>query len=252
MLRGFINLNIKISNWFDVTFLPVKYRQDGLKDFVNNVVPKYLKEDQKIVDIGGGKRPFVGTEVKKLKGMKIIGLDISPSELKQAPSGVYDKTVVADIGSNQKLKNIKNADIVICEAVLEHVVNTQLAVKNICNILSNQGTALIYVPCKNAPFARLNVILPEKFKKKLLHTLHPKSQHAQGFPAYYHNCTPSRMQQLFLENKIKDTKTFTYQQSNYFSVFFPIHFVWRISQLLKGVLKLDNCEGFTIIATKAN
>lgn len=154
--------------------MPSKYRQDGLKDFVNNVAPKYLKENQKIVDIGGGKRPFVGTEVKKLQGMKIIGLNISLSELKQAPSGIYDKIVVADIGSNQKVKNIKNADIVICVAVLEHVDNTQQAVKNICDILSNQGTALIYMPCKNTPFTKLNIILPEKFKKKVTPHITPK------------------------------------------------------------------------------
>lgn len=247
---NFINLNIKLSNWFDITFLPKKYYQDGLKDYVKNTVPKYLKAPQTIVDIGGGKRPFIGTEAKKVKGMRIVGIDISKKELNLAPKGIYEEKIVADIGARNQEISLQKADIIICEAVLEHIKNINQAVNNISNMLSKKGVALVYVPCKNAPFAKLNRLLPEAFKRKLLYFFLPSSQHAQGFPAYYNNCTPKNMEQLFLASKVKRVKTIKHYHSNYFAVMFPVHIIWRLSQVVKGLCGLDNCESFTLIIEK--
>lgn len=248
-LRKFINFNIKLSDWFDSLFLPKKYCIDGLKDYVTNVVPKYLKQNQNIIDVGGGKRPYIGTEQPRKNDMKITGIDISKKELSLAPKGMYDKVIAKDIGKAINTKDLK-ADIVICEAVLEHVQDTETAVKNISNMLVKNGIALIFIPCKNAPFARLNILLPQAFKKRLLFILHPNSRYAQGFPAYYNNCTPNKMINLFTKNNTKRVEVIKYNQSNYFTVFFPLHVLWRLLQLIKGLLGLDNCESFTMIAKK--
>lgn len=248
-LLGLVKFNVKLSAWFDKNLLLERYSRDGLKEFVSEVVPKHLKPGQRIVDIGGGKRPFVGTEVIRKKGMTVIGIDISNQELERAKKGSYDKKIVMDIGKKHKDIGF-DADIVICEAVLEHVKDTKKAVENISKMLSKDGLAFIFIPCGKAPFARLNRLLPESLKRKILFTLLPEATHAQGFPAYYNNCSPKKMKELFVSNNTKITETRTYQHSHYFSVIFPIHVLWRISQVLKGYLGLDNCESFALVVSK--
>ncbi|TXG77489.1 methyltransferase domain-containing protein [Patescibacteria group bacterium] len=248
--RRVIDINRAASTKFDRTFVKRHRRQDGLKDFVNNVVPKELKDGQTILDIGGGKRPFVGTEVSRRAGMKIIGLDISREELDQSPAGSYDKKVVGDIGSRNLPNTQKKADVVICEAVLEHVADAPQGIQNIARMTAKGGVVLVYVPCRHAPFARLNQLLPQRVKKAALHKVFPESQHAQGFPAYYDQCSPEEMRAIFEKAGLSVRETRKYYFSNYFSFFFPAYALWRARQYAWGVFGRDNCEAFTIIAEK--
>ncbi len=253
MRRSFINLNRAVSSSFDRWFVPKLARRDGMKDYVQHVVPPLVGEGMTVYDIGGGKRPFVGSEMAAPPKAKIVGVDIDSAELKRAPLGAYYKTIVADIGdsSGVQVRRYGRADLVICEAVLEHVRNNEQALKNIAALTKVGGQVALFVPARNAAFAIINRVLPEKLKRKILFSIFPESAHAQGFPAYYHKCTPSQFRQLCEKNNLEITLLRPYYQSTYFSFFFPAHVIWRVCQGITYLILRENAaESFTLVATK--
>jgi SAM-dependent methyltransferase len=249
MFRRFIKSQVWLSDKFD-SLLPVKYRVDGHNDYINSLVPKYLKQNLTIYDIGGGKNPYLSPASKKSLGAKVIGLDIDLEELNQAPTGAYDEIICADIS---KFRGDHKADIVICQAVLEHVKDVEDAFKSISSILKPQGLALLFVPSKNAVFARLNIILPENLKKFLLHNIYPDSKRGQGFPSFYDNCTPSDFMRLADNNNFSTLESRFYFISSYFSFFFPAYLVWRLWVLLFHFLaKEQAAETFSMVFRKGD
>lgn len=232
MLRQIINSQTWLSRKFD-KLLPDEYRLDGNYDYVRTFVPKYLNKNLKIYDIGGGKRPFLSVEKKHEINATVVGIDIDGNELKNAPKGAYDEIIVSDIS---KFHDSNKADLLICQAVLEHVKDVESAFKAISEILKPGGTALIFVPSRNALFARLNIILPEKLKKKLLFTIFPVASERQGFPSYYNKCTPNDFKKLANLNNLSVTEERYYYISSYFSFFFPAYFIWRLWILLFHLL----------------
>ena len=228
MLRELINSQTWLSRKFD-KLLPNKYTLDGNYDYVRTFVPQYLKKNLKIYDIGGGKRPFLSVEKKHEINATVVGIDIDGNELKKAPKGAYDEVVVSDIS---KCNDSNKADLLICQAVLEHVKDVESAFKAISGILKPGGTALIFVPSRNAIFARLNIILPETLKKKLLFTIFPIASERQGFPSYYNKCTPNDFKKLASLNNLAVTEERYYFISSYFSFFFPAYLIWRLWILL--------------------
>ena len=229
LVRKFIDLNIKLSLWFDKVSLPSSFTVDGNKDFATDMASRYLKKGLKIYDVGGGKSPFINFDRKKALDLYVVGIDISEKELELAPSGCYDEVICADIAS---ASGNEDGDLVICQTVLEHVRDVDRAFKSIASLMKPGGTALIFVPSRNAIFARINLILPQKLKEKILYGIFPTTETAQGFPSFYHKCTPNEFLALMKQNGFKDVETRYYFISTYFTFFFPLHFVWRIWILL--------------------
>lgn len=223
--RAFLNLNIRLSKWFDQTFLPPSLLKDGNRDFVVDFGQKYLASDQKIYDVGGGKQPFIDARRKAALRLNVVGIDISEQELSRAPVGAYDKTVCADIARHT---GTGDGDIVICQAVLEHVRDTEGAIQSIASLLKPGGKALIFVPSRNAAFARLNLLLPQKVKQWILFAVYPTTRTAQGFPSFYARCTPAGMMALAKANNLRLEDARYYYISSYFSFFFPLYLFWRV------------------------
>jgi 2-polyprenyl-6-hydroxyphenyl methylase/3-demethylubiquinone-9 3-methyltransferase len=249
MIRKLINGQIYLSRQFD-KLLPKKYKIDGNNHFGNFIIPNYLKKDLVIYDVGGGKNPYLSLEKKRELNATVIGLDIDENELNRADKGRYNETIVADIS---KFKGKGDADLLFCRAVLEHVEDIESAFSSISSILKPGGMALIFVPSKNAVFARLNLILPEKIKKALLFYIFPKTQRDQGFTSYYNKCTPNEFKELANNNNLSVAKEHYYFSSAYFKFFFPIHFVWRMWVILFSTFyKQQAAETFTFIIKKTN
>src|SRR5579864_4455563 len=85
-----------LSKAFD-RLLPTEYQIDGNRDFIDKWIDPYLRDGSVVYDIGGGKNPVVSLEQKQRRGLCVVGLDIDGNELAASPSGVYDKTICADI-----------------------------------------------------------------------------------------------------------------------------------------------------------
>lgn len=235
-VRSFIDFNRRCSHGFDAAVIPAKLRLDGNRDFIDNFAKKYLRPGMTVYDVGGGKQPYIDGETKRRLGLKVVGLDIDAGELSRAPSGLYDEVVCADITA---FSGPGTADLLVCQALLEHVSDVGAAFRSIASILRPGGKAVIFVPSRNAVFARLNLMLPEAFKRRVLFTIFPQARVDAGFPSYYDQCTPREFRELIKNNGLREIEFCPYYQSAYFSFFLPAHVLWRCWTLLFRALKGD-------------
>ena len=248
LLRLFINANIRLSNWFDNQFLPSSFVKDGNKDYIFNLVPSYLDQGMKIYDVGGGKQPLVDTNKKNDLCLTVVGIDINQSELEGAPLGAYDETICEDISN---VHGLADGDIVICQAVLEHVKDTERAIRSIASLLKPGGKALIFVPSRNALYARLNILLSENLKQKILYSVYPNTFATQGFPSFYHRCTPDDFIEMAKKNGLVEIESRYYYMSSYFRFLFPAYIIWRIwIVFFKFIAGHQAAETFSMVLMK--
>ncbi len=246
--RRFIDLNRRCSRAFDAVLTPEKCRVDGNRDFIDNFAKKYLQRGLTVFDVGGGKQPYINRETKEALALKVIGLDIDANELARAPSGLYDEVICADI---TKYSGNGTADLLVCQALLEHVSDVSAAFKSIASILRPGGRAVIFVPSRNALFARLNLLLPEKFKRWILFKVFPQARTDAGFPSYYDRCTPVDFRKLVHQNGLQEIEFRPYYESAYFSFFVPAHIGWRLWTHLFRLIKGDQAaETFCLAFAK--
>jgi SAM-dependent methyltransferase len=243
----FLAYQTHLSTAFDHWLLPEHYRIDGNRYFLDVFAPRFLKPGTVVYDVGGGKHPFVSPSRKKELGLKIVGLDIDSKELAQAPSGSYDQVIVSDI---TRCTGHEDADLAICQALLEHVVDVEKAFAAIASILKQGGLALIFVPCRNALYARINLLLPERLKRKILFGLFPQSETIQGFRSYYNKCTPRDFRRLAALHGLDVEEELPFFMSGYFSFFLPAHILWRLWVLSFRSLARDQAAETFIMALR--
>ena len=236
LFRQFVQLNRRVSASIN-RMLPENVRKDGNHHFLTETLSDILRQGAVVYDLGGGAQPYVSRQLKEQWSARLVGLDICEEELKKAPQGVYDEIIVADLCS---FKGNADADVVICQATLEHVKDTSGAIEAIASILKPGGKAYLFAPCRNAVFARLNLILPQQSKERILYTLLPETEKSQGFPAYYDEGTPARLEKLFAENHLRVVKRKLFWMSSYFMVFVPLFLLWRMWQLLFYLVAREN------------
>jgi 2-polyprenyl-6-hydroxyphenyl methylase/3-demethylubiquinone-9 3-methyltransferase len=249
MLRSFVQLNQKASSALD-SILPSALREDGNATF-HTMIPPLVREGMVVYDLGGGSRPLFSPEFKQQARLTVVGLDLSQEELDAAPAGSYDRAIAADLTT---FRGEPDGDLVICQATLEHVDNTDGALAAIASVLKPGGIAAIFVPCRNAWFARLNLMLPQRLKEKLLFTLIPeKGDGHEGFPAYYNRCTPKDFTRMAASHGMTVEIQREFWKSSYFSVLVPFYAVWRAWTLLgRYVIGPQACETFAMILRKAD
>ena len=209
---------------------------------------KLFEEADQVIDIGGGKKPFVKAHNLTVGDKRYAGIDIDGAELAAAPPETYTETHVVDLTIPQSAL-AGQFDLAICRNTLEHVKNNKVAVSTIISLLQPRGRAFIKLPCKKAAFARLNTILPNELKRRIMHAVFPKKL-GDGFPAYYDRCTPSELHSLLKEHDVvilSETRTYW---SSYFSFFLPLHIIWRIITLFQIRCDPDYCEAFAIVFEK--
>jgi 2-polyprenyl-6-hydroxyphenyl methylase/3-demethylubiquinone-9 3-methyltransferase len=247
LLRRLIDGQISLARRFD-RLVPPEFRLDGNREFADRLVPSRLCRGALVYDVGGGKRPNIGEERKRRLALSVVGLDIDAAQLAAAPPGAYDRTVCADI---TRYRGKGEADRVICQALLEHVRDTGSALSAIASILKPGGVALLYIPSRHAAYAALNRLLPEAGKRWLLHTIYPRSQRVQGFPAYYDRCTPAEIIGLAGQCGLVLESARFYYYSDYFSFCFPLHALWRVWQLLyRSIAGNQASEAFSLVLRK--
>jgi SAM-dependent methyltransferase len=223
-IRWLIDSNILLSEACEQC-LALPYRIDGNQDFLVSMLPKYIEPALTVYDVGGGRHPYVTLELKQALHLNVVGLDVDQGELENAPAGIYDRVVCADICA---YRGGESADLVICQAVLEHVKDTDKAFSALASVVKPGGRVLIFVPSRNAVFARLNMLLPEAFKQRMLYFVYPDAQEKAGFKSYYHLCTPMDFRRLAHRNGLAIEEERLYFRSKYFFGFFPAYLLWRL------------------------
>lgn len=228
LMRGlpgkFIDFNKYISRRFD-EMLPEKFRVDGQAHFRETFAPPHISQGALVYEVGGGKHPLHSAQEKERRGLRVVGLDIDGGELMRAPRGAYDETIRADI---TRYLGREDADVVICQTMLEHVSNTPAAFTGLASILQKGGVALLFTPSKNSLYARVNQLIPERLKSKLLRLLYPELAEKSGFPGRYHHCTLSEFEEMARGQGLGVVQKRAYYYSEYFSFFAPLHVLWRL------------------------
>ncbi len=228
LLSAVVSSQRALSDAFDAC-LPEHFRVDGHKHYRAEFAPRYLRKGIEIWDIGGGNCPLVDLETKNNLNIHYVGLDINQQQLAGAPAGIYDEMFVADIG---RFTGRGSADLIICQAVLEHVADTFGALASFHTILKPGGIAVIFVPARTSAVAALNRLIPEKLKRKLLATFWPEGEGKQGYRAYYDRCTAPAFHRMAAHYGFDLVEEHLFHQSAYFRIFFPAHLVWRMWVLL--------------------
>jgi SAM-dependent methyltransferase len=232
IIRKLINQQVALSKRFDEIFLPKKFLIDGNQDYLNDFLPNMLDKvriGSTVYDIGCGKNPAISIEIKQKLQAKVIGIDLSEHELLQAPADTLDSCIKSDICN---YRGHEDGDLLLCQALLEHVPDVEAAFVSMASLLRKGGVALIFVPSRNAIFARLNNLLPQRVKLFLLHGIFPSSRRDQGFPSFYNRCTPRDFRLLAVQHGFEVEEIRTYYKSSYFTFFFPLYLVWRLWILL--------------------
>jgi 2-polyprenyl-6-hydroxyphenyl methylase/3-demethylubiquinone-9 3-methyltransferase len=247
-IRRFIAWNRRASRWQrrQVARIVPGCAPDGPTDFRERVLPNLLKPGLRVLDVGGGKRPAIPLETKQRLGLYVVGLDVSESELSQAPPGAYDTTVVGDVA----VAGIPgHYDLVFSRAVLEHVADPAAAIANLARVLAPGGVMAHVMPCRNAPFAILNRWLGNRAARRVLFTVFPEKQENSGFLAYYRDCTPTHLSRNCRASGLEIVQLTPYYNSGYTSFFAPFYTVEMLRQALMCHLKLEDfAEGFSIVA----
>lgn len=237
---------------FDKKFVPEKYCKYGTADFQLNIIPEALKENMTVIDVGGGKAPHITPKEKEALNLKVIGLDIDENELQSAPAGIYDEIRVADI--TKYVGEAVDGDLIVSRALLEHVNNVPATLENMTRMIKPGARIAVFAPCRNAWFARINMIIPQKWKVKLINALYTEKveeAHYMGFKAYYDHCVPSKIEKIADSLGLQIIEKRLYYMSNYFAFFTPLYIFWRSYQFI--VIKMgveDLCEGFSYIFEK--
>lgn len=242
--RTFVDWNEAVSRSLD-RLLPVGWSVRGAPDFNEHVVPPLIQPGSTIWDVGCGAHPFIDPDTKRALGLTIVGLDVDQGELDKMPPGSCDRTLAADLCT---FRATGDADLVICKTVLEHVPDVDSAFAATVSMLKPGGTLAIRVPCRNALFARINLALPERLKRKILFSIMKDDGHI-GFPARYDRCTPTHFQALAERHGLDVVEQRCYWCTPYFYFFVPLWAAWRLWQACARALAGNAvCEGFVLVA----
>jgi hypothetical protein len=76
IIRQLIEFNVRLSSRFDA-LLPERYQIDGNRDFHDRFCLAFIKPGFRLVDVGGGKNPYVNPLMKSRLGLYVTGLDIN-------------------------------------------------------------------------------------------------------------------------------------------------------------------------------
>lgn len=211
-----------------------------------DVVIKYMQNLTRpvILDVGGGSGCYFSSH--KPPGGRIICLDISPEQL--ARNQDADELVLADATCGIPLPDAY-VDLVVSRAVMEHMSSPSAFLDHCHRVLKPGGYGIHVFPCKFAPFALINGMLPTALARKTLFFFQKDFQKKGGFPAYYHKCYHTGMKRLLHERGFRILEMRHYHsQSVYFNFFVPFFLLSALYEIV--TLPFKNLSAFLLIVAQ--
>ncbi len=248
VLRQYLDLNTRLSWWQRSLVARVipHLADDGAREFRERLLWSLIKPGFRILDVGGGKHPAIPPDMKRDLGLHVVGLDISDTELLQAPAGAYDQIVVGDVAT---VEIPGEYDLIFSRSVIEHVQEPAKAIDNLSRVLRPGGTMAHFMPCRNAPFAIINRLLGNQLARQVLFALFPDKRNDSGFQAFYNHCTPSDLAHLMGRHGLEVVKVIPYYKSDYAAFFAPFYTIEMFRQAVMCYFEVQNyAETFSIVA----
>jgi len=249
VFRAFLNANIAICIWIE-SKLPNEFTRSLL--FQHEMICANLLNagaNKSALDVGGGHLcPYAHRRDTSLES-HLVSLDILFEQVKN--NELADSKIVGDACGLVPLAT-QSMDVVTSRSVLEHLYDNDSFIEESFRVLREGGHSVHVFPCKWAPFAVINRILPNKLASWLVHTIYPNWQAECGFRVFYRNCDPESMASVFKSYgfEVEDVHL-RYYQSIYFRFFVPFYCLSLLYDLAiwKLDLKLLACQ-MIIVARK--
>jgi SAM-dependent methyltransferase len=200
--------------------------------------------DALILDAGSGKRCFY-----KREGMRIVGADVLSADLAKNPDVRF--AVATDLSAGFPFQP-GSFDAITASYFMEHLPDSERFLREAATTLKPGGKLFLLFPCRYAPFAIINRMIPNRWTVGLLRRFLKESQ--GGFPATYSNCWPNGMRRVLERNGFRIVlQTACHYQSFYYSAFLPLYLLslaydaatraggldWLASSVLIGAQKIQ-------------
>jgi SAM-dependent methyltransferase len=177
-----------------------------------------------ILDVGGGKEcPFL-PHLENPDQCLIVAIDISENELRTNKD--VRNRVIADASATSFPFAPAAVDFIASRSVVEHLPDVARFFANCAEVLRPGGYAIHTFPCKYAPFALLNRILPNRMAQRILYFAYPEWEAVCGFPAHYDHCCYSEIMRLADDCGLQVVRVeIRYYQAIYYTFFFPLYLI---------------------------
>lgn len=191
-----------------------------------------------VVDAGAGERCVYASQ-----GLRVIGADVLISDLKKNKD--IESAVVSDLEADLPFRSESVEAITNCYFV-EHIHDTERFIQNVARVLKPRGKLFMLFPCRYAPFAFINRMIPNKIVVEMLHRF-VEGSHG-GFPATYNNCHPKRMREILCRNGFRVVQTeVCYYQSHYYASFLPLYLLSLAYDMILHKLKIETMAASAFI-----
>jgi len=242
LFKVFIEMNRRASRAFLRRFPRFAGNDDyrkpvvtALEDFVRK------RKNSRVLEAGGIDRPLL----TKSSLFSYAGLDI---EFREQCTEVYDMFIVQSI--EEPLS--QTFDLICSMTLLEHVRDTEKALRSMYNALAPGGLMVHYVPSGLHPYSIILRLLGPRLSLALLQKMHPDIIGQSGYPAFFNRCTVGSMARLCKKQGFSDiTFTCFYRANFYFEVFFPAFLLVAVWEEICRAMGLTAfCSGFIMKARK--
>jgi len=249
MIRWFININTWLCDKIE-NLLPTKFTR-SLLHLHELTAARIMSERpaQMIVDIGGGHLCPFAEHARNDPDTKVLSVDILHSQLLN--NAVADYRVAADVCQGIPLAN-ESCDIMVTRSVIEHLNDNESFIQDSMRVLKENGYCIHVFPCKFAPFAIFNQIIPNKIAQRMLNYIFPQWKEEVGFKAYYNKTYYPAFINLLKKSGFKiEELHIRYYQSIYYKFFLPLYLIFLVYDLTLWILRIKPlCCQMLIVANK--
>jgi SAM-dependent methyltransferase len=211
---------------------------DGTIAFYNRV-NALLNPSFVILDIGCGRGEYdsdpitLRRNLRILKGKtsKVIGLDVD----KNAQSSPFLDEFRLIKGNSWPIEN-ESVDLILCDHVLEHLVDIPPFFSEVHRVLKNNGFLCIRTPNRWGYIALIARLIPNRYHSKFISNIGGKRKQGDVFPVLYRCNTLGKIRAMLKQNKL-DGVVYGYSPE-------PTYLSFSSIAYALGVLHQKICPGF--------
>ncbi len=220
-VKTFIKANRRAARALECRLPHARIDINARYDHEVSVGMQQLPPDAVVADVGGGRNCRFARY--RPPGIRLVAIDISADELRLNRD--VDEWRVGNCSLRLPLAD-GEANMVVSHSAVEHFDDVAGFVAEAARALRPGGWFINTFPCRFAPFALINQLLPHRLSRLVLRTVFPGLEDVLGYRAYYDHCYPSGFVPLLRRNGFAvERLEVSYYQSSYFDFLLPLYVV---------------------------
>lgn len=194
-----------------------------------------------VLDAGAGKRSFYVQN-----SLRVVGADIRCGDLAENPDIRY--AVATDLSAGFPFR-AESFDAITACYFMEHIPDPEKFVRNAASALKPSGKIFLLFPCRYAPFAIVNRIIPNRWTVGLLRRFAKDSN--GGFPARYSKCWPNGMRKVLEQNGFRIVQqTVCHYQAFYCAAFLPLYLLMLAYDAMTRAAKMESLASSVLLVAQ--